>query len=73
MKHHEFQSKFANLPIKKRGVMLNFVKYGPKTLSDLYREIKANRAVLLPLLTREAELLRIAEEGFKSLANPKDI
>lgn len=62
MKTHQFFQRFANLPIEKRNVVLNRIKYGELTLSGVYYQMKQLQDKLRPLLIEEKELLEIAEE-----------
>lgn len=67
MKIHEFFSKYANTPLSKRFVPLNFNEGGMQTLHDIYEELNSLEKSIQPTVIREEELLRRAEKGFENL------
>lgn len=76
MKSHEFYEKFANLPLDKRSIVLDKLKYdvldysdnlGDLTMSGLYYQMEELQKELRPLKIKEQELLDIAEEYFNKL------
>ena len=69
MKLHEFFSKFANLPLDRRLIVLDRIKYGNLTFYELYRQMKKLEEKFRPLRMERDNLLKIAEE----FLHPKDI
>ena len=62
MKSHQFFHQYANLPIEKRNIALNFTKYGGLTMNGVFFQMEKLQDKLRPLLIEEKELLEIAEE-----------
>jgi hypothetical protein len=60
MTKHEFFAKYANLPLEKRNVVIDFDR--DLTLHDIYIFLNNDE---------EKELLEIAEQGFKRLEKTK--
>lgn len=62
MKVHEFFGQYANIPLDKRGLIINFAKYGPKTMTDVYIELHDLEDTMRPMRIREERLLQMADE-----------
>ena len=67
MKSHQFYQQFANIPLDKRLLVLDRIKYGELTMNGVYHQMQELQEQLRPLKIKEQELLEIAEEGFKNL------
>ncbi len=62
MKKHEFYSQYANLPLEKRFIFLDFAKHNTLTMLGVYQQIHDLERQLKPLQNRQDELLEIAEK-----------
>ena len=57
MKLHEFYSKYANVPLSKRFIILNMAKFGTMTLHNFYQEIQELDDRMRPMQIEMEKLL----------------
>jgi DNA-binding NtrC family response regulator len=69
MKIEEFFRKYANIPLSKRDIILDRIKYGETTMTNLYHRLHDLEEKMRPLRIEEADLLKIAEEFLSKLKN----
>jgi hypothetical protein len=62
MKVHEFYGKYANVPLDKRFVVLDFNKLGTMNLHDIYQRINLYEETMRPMRIKEKELLEAVEK-----------
>lgn len=62
MQTHEFFDKYANTPMDKRFVILDFNKTGTMTLHDVYERIKIAEDIMRPHRIEVDDLLDRVEK-----------
>jgi len=67
MKLNDFFHDYANVPVSKRFVVLDFGKGGLKTFRSIYEELDTINNAMRPLEIRKIQLLGLAEKGFEDL------
>ena len=67
LKYSEFIAQYANLPLDKRKVVLDFERFERQTISDICYEIQKARAEILGRKANLESLLAIAEEFLPKL------
>lgn len=63
MKVHEFFHKYANSPLQKRFITLNFNEWGMTTLSTVYKRLTELEDKIRPMRIEEDELLEAVEKS----------
>jgi len=64
---HQFYIQYANLPLAKRYIVLNFVDSGSLNMIGAYKRMKELDDIMRPMWLEQRKLLDIAEQGFKNL------
>lgn len=67
LKLHDFYRRFANLPMKKRNVLLVDIRHDPMTPMVIFKQLEYARQMQTFYTSRVEELLRIAEETFNQV------
>lgn len=67
MEPHIFHRKYANLPLGKRGIVINKIKYGDMTLNDIYVKVKEIDDHIRPWVVKKENLLKAGAEGLELL------
>jgi hypothetical protein len=67
MKKHEFYAQYANLPLDKRMVPLDLIKFKERTANELYKRMKETDDVIRGMEKEQEYLLEIANEYFPLL------
>jgi len=65
MKLHEFYQKYANVPLAKRLIPINFIEFGTLTLHDIYNHLNKLEKQKRSLDTEQQEYIDIAEIAMK--------
>jgi len=71
MKNFEFFRLYANLPMAKRSIPLNFNELGTLTLNDVYRKLEFLDRTMRPFKIEENELLKAVESYLLKLSKEK--